>query len=142
MLFLRSILLLVVSTSTFASDDVIDYPYVEFAKTCIKSDGPEACLSDHGFDCTTGYSPSMTIGAYYLFCNLALLDGRKHYVQILNENGEYSIRKQETNMPEPVVQADKPMVSKSALQDYIQSELSSYDIFTHGGIGGEAARER
>ena len=108
---LRLFLLLAVAIPCVSRAEIEDEYYLEFGDTCIKTAEPGLCMEAYGFQCDRIGAPARSVGAYMLGCNLTLSDGRKHFVQLLQQHGGWNVELQKTYKPDPVYVGDEQFLS-------------------------------
>lgn len=107
--------------------------YLETGELCAKAQGPGICMESYGFQCHQSRRPEESIEAQVLGCNLDLGDGRKHFVQMIFDNGEWSVETEDTYLSETNEVSTPEVDSTLALSNYMQQEMKGYSIHLGGG---------
>ena len=109
----------------------------EIVEICIKAQEPGVCLKSYGFVCHESRRYNRSLEAYGLGCNLALADGRYHFVQVLYDEGGWAVENQHTYLPEQDevrTEAEDPSL---ALSNYVREEMKNHSMqFGSSGTGG------
>lgn len=93
---------------------------------CIQAQEPGVCLKSYGFVCHQSRRYNRSLEAYGLGCNLALPNGRYHFVQILYDGGGWSVENQHTYVPEQVEFRTEAEDSALALSNYVREEMKNH----------------
>ena len=107
--------------------------YLETGESCAKAQEPGICMESYGFQCHQSRRPGESIDAQMLGCNLDLGDGRKHFVQMLFNNGEWNVETEHTYLPETDEVKTPEEDSALALSNYIQQEMTGNSMHSSGG---------
>lgn len=107
--------------------------YLETGESCAKAQEPGICMESYGFQCHQSRRHGESIDAQMLGCNLDLGDGRKHFVQMLFNNGEWNVETESTYWPEYSEAKTPEEDSALALSSYIQQEMKGYSMHSSGG---------
>ena len=108
--------------------------YLETGEACAKVQEARVCMESYGFQCHQSRRPHKSIVAQTLGCNLDLGDGRKHFVQMLYDNGKWSVETERTYWPDYSEARTPEEDPDLALSSYIQREMDDYSVHSSGGI--------
>ncbi len=106
---------------------------------CVQAREPGMCLKSYGFVCHQSRSYDRSLEAYVLGCNLALQDGRYHFVQLLYDDGGWTVENQHTYVPEQDELRTEAEDSALALSNYVREEMKDYS--THSSVSGSGIFE-
>ena len=98
--------------------------YLEIGELCAKAEVPKACMQSYGFQCHQSRALNKSTKSYRLGCNLALGDGRQHFVQMLHDNGGSNVEVERTYWPEYAETKMPEEDSGLALESYIRHEMN------------------
>ena len=111
-----------------AGQEPIDEQQRELAASCASAHDPKLCLESFGFRCDQNRRPSKSITAQHLGCNLDLGDGRYHFVQMLFDDGAWTVEVQKTYYPDYDEPRWPEQDSSLALSNYIKEQMSGYSM--------------
>ena len=100
----------------------------EIVEICIQAQEPVVCLKSYGFVCHQSRRYDMSLEAYGLGCNLALADGRYHFVQVLYDDGGWAVENQHTYLPEQDEIRTEAEDTGLALSNYVHEEMKNHSI--------------
>ena len=115
-----------------------DEQQIEVGNSCAEAHEPRLCLESFGYRCHQNRRPGTSITAQHLGCNLDLGDGRKHFVQMLYDDGGWTVEVQKTYYPdsyEPRWPEEDPSL---ALSTFIEQRMSGYSM--QGSGAGATSR--
>lgn len=135
-LFTRRMLMLMVLAAA-PVQTVAEY-YLDVGSNCVSADDPGTCMESYGFRCHQLRLPGRSLEAHGLGCNLSLADGRRHFVQIINDGSKWRIETERTSDPNTEIRYQIEDDANIALTDYISTEMKPYRV---SGSGGSAIPE-
>lgn len=126
-------LLIGMATPVFCHADSGTEQYLEVGEGCARAHEPVSCMESYGFDCQLGRLPDKSVEAESLGCNLDLGDGRKHFVQMLYEDGGWNVEVERTYWSRVADERTPAEEDPSrALSSYIFNEMDGYATHSAG----------
>jgi len=110
----------------------------QIGELCIQAQDPGGCLKSYGFVCHQSRRYDRSLEAYGLGCNLALWDGRSHFVQILYDDGGWTVENQHTYVPEQVEFRTEAEDSALALSNYVREEMKNHSMQSSSSSTGNS----
>jgi len=138
MKILRFLILFAFLAPSTSSAEPEDDHYSAIGEACIQTEKPNACMQAFGFKCSRSERPNHSVGAFGLGCNAVLSDGRYHFVQILNDNGGWSVEAQRTYMPETAEEYETEETAESDLSAQLRDEMQDHSMHVSGNVSSKS----
>lgn len=106
--------------------------YLETGARCATAYEPKECMESYGFECHQGRMPHRSTEAQTLGCNLDLGDGRKHFVQMLYDDGGWNVETEHTYRPEYADDTTAKQGLEFALVSYLRDAMKGYSTHSSG----------